>query len=362
MFVTRTPSPIPRRGFTLVELLVVIAIIGILVSLLLPAVQAAREAARRSQCVNNMKNVALAVLNHHDTFGEFPISVSQWVQEVDIDGNFVGPDGGLLSTANGGPGYTGVGWIPRVLPYLEEQVMYDQMQPAFDGGDFATGLAGRGLGLRTIRDTIAQQLNVLSCPSDESATVSTEQQYFAPFIQVATTSYKGNIGDSILAADPGATEGYDGSTALPFDDPNFWQYLSVGSPNSHNTVDCNGVLYRTSYFKPISIRKVTDGTSKTYLIGENVVSQDPHSAAYFADGDWATCGIPLNRFDYVSTLEEMRADAALANSQRGFKSLHPGGANFANCDGSVSFTSEAISTPAYRSAATRAGDELFANE
>ena len=302
----------------------VIAIIGILVALLLPAVQAAREAARRSQCVNNMKIVALAVLNHHDTFGEFPISVSQWVQEVDIDGNFVGPDGGLLSTDNGGPGYTGVGWIPRVLLYLEEQVMYDQMQPAFDGGDFATGLAGRGLGLRTIRDTIAQQLNVLRCPSAESATVSNAEQ--------------------------------------SFDDPNFWQYLSVGSPNSHNTVDCNGVLYRTSYFKPISIRKVTDGTSKTYLIGENVVSQDPHSAAYFADGDWATCGIPLNRFDYVSTLEEMRADAALANSQRGFKSLHPGGANFANCDGSVSFTSEAISTPAYRSAATRAGDELFANE
>ncbi|TWT48594.1 DUF1559 domain-containing protein [Botrimarina hoheduenensis] len=346
------------RGFTLVELLVVIAIIGILVALLLPAVQAAREAARRSQCVNNMKNVGLACINYHDTYGNFPISVYRANEERDIANNYIGPPGGSLDRASGGTGYTGAGWISQVLPYLEEQALYEQLKPGFDAGNFTAAGQGRGMGLRTIREAMGRQLNVLTCPSDESSRPSEEQWYFVGSL-VATTSYKGNIGDSILAEVPGDLMGYDGSTAAAFIDPNFHTYTSVGSPNSHNTVDCNGVLFRNSYFRPVSYRNVTDGSSNTFLIGENVVSQDFHSAAYFADGDWATCGIPLNRFDYISTPEELQDDP---NPHRGFKSLHPGGANFARCDGSVSFVIESVSTPIYRSLSTRAGEENFGSE
>src|SRR5215813_4559460 len=116
----RFESPKPK-AFTLVELLVVIAIIGILVALLLPAIQAAREAARRASCSNNLKNLGLAVLNHHDVMKHFPVSM-----------------GNPLDTANF-PGdarpQPAVGWIVNILPQMEEQALYDRFRAggAFDG-------------------------------------------------------------------------------------------------------------------------------------------------------------------------------------------------------------------------------------
>src|SRR4051812_8983800 len=101
-----------RRGFTLVELLVVIAIIGILVALLLPAIQAAREAARRSGCSNNLKNLGLAVLNHHDVMKHYPVNM------------------GASISPNEAPGkeQPGVGWIVQILPQMEEQPLFDQFK------------------------------------------------------------------------------------------------------------------------------------------------------------------------------------------------------------------------------------------
>src|SRR6478752_5304718 len=113
-----------RNGFTLVELLVVIAIIGILVALVLPAIQAAREAARRSGCSNNLKNLGLAVLNHHDVMKHFPVNM------------------GASISVNEAPGreQPGVGWILNTLPQLEEQPLFDQFRAggAFEG-NFAAG-------------------------------------------------------------------------------------------------------------------------------------------------------------------------------------------------------------------------------
>lgn len=336
------------RGFTLVELLVVIAIIGILIALLLPAVQAAREAARRMSCSNNLKNIGLACLNYEVTNEAFPITVNQWSWEpLDTDGGSLAPTP-IRDVTKGGDGYSGKGWIVDILPMLEEQALYDGMEPGFVG-DFNKLGAGRGMGRREVRENYTnQQLEVLSCPSDESARPSTEQWYWAP-VEVATTSYKGSIGDGILSeeTEPGGTTHALGSAGV-------WPE-GLGSPDCHQTVECSGMFYRNTYYRPVKLRTVTDGTSKTFMVGECVVSQDFHSAAYFSDGDWATCGIPVNFFVLDAPHDELRNDRW--REVRGFKSLHPGGAQFVMVDGSVQFIQDNISTAVYRATATRNGGE-----
>src|SRR5262245_39524284 len=120
-------------GFTLVELLVVIAIIGILVALLLPAIQAAREAARRSQCTNNIKNLALAAMNYHDAMKHFPVDRDIYNDAPDIidlnTGGWVTEPPDPLRTARK---LDGSGWIVHVLPNLEEQALFDRFKPFLD--------------------------------------------------------------------------------------------------------------------------------------------------------------------------------------------------------------------------------------
>ncbi len=336
-----------RGAFTLVELLVVIAIIGILVALLLPAVQAAREAARRMGCSNNLHNIGLACVNFEQTNKHLPVSISQWSwEEQDIHGTKLAPPGGSRDSTKGGPGYCGKGWIVDIFPYLEEQALYDGMKPGFVG-DFSKSFAGRGMGLRDIRTNfIGKQLPILVCPTDESARPSDKFWYWDN-IETAATSYKGSIGDSLLS-----TDSVPGSTMSPF--------AGLGSPDCHNTVDCNGLFFRNTHFRPVKLSKILDGTSNTFMVGESVVSQDFHSAAYFCDGDWATCGIPLNYFILDAPEEEIKIERWYET--RGFKSMHPGGAQFVMADGSVQFVNESIDSAAYRASATRDGGETVKRE
>jgi len=175
------------------------------------------------------------------------------------------------------------------------------------------------MGHPAIRDIISQQLPWLSCPSDPSAQPSDRLWYWRVF--TATTSYKGVIGDSEITSDGGGP-----AKDSPFTD--------LGSDDCHNTAECNGLIWRATYFYPVSLRKVTDGTSKTFMVGESVVAQDYHSAAFFSDGDWATCGNPLNYFIIPEEETEIKK-APNWQAARGFKSLHPGGAQFVMADGSV---------------------------
>ncbi|HEX4412905.1 MAG TPA: DUF1559 domain-containing protein [Lacipirellulaceae bacterium] len=352
----RSSSFRARGAFTLVELLVVIAIIGILVALLLPAIQAAREAARRASCQNNIHNLGLACINYESTTKHLPGDICMWDgEDKNRDGTTFGPQGGWQALSNGGPGHNGKGWMVDILPSMEEQAASDaitaalKLPPAppgvFQADVLPSGTArGFGMGLPAIRPYVSIQYPWLSCPSDPSAKLSGDQFYWGSgsSVQTATTCYKGVLGDSEQ------TDGLGTEVAIS---------ANFGSkPDCHNTADCNGLIWRNSSVRPITLRKVIDGTSKTFMIGESVVAQDYHSAAFFSDGDWATCGIPLNHFVLPETKEVFYAFPGWAEA-RGFKSLHPGGAHFAMADGSVHFVNENIDGAVYRGLSTRNGSE-----
>jgi prepilin-type N-terminal cleavage/methylation domain-containing protein len=349
------------RGFTLVELLVVIAIIGVLVALLLPAVQAAREAARRMSCSNNLKNIGLACINYENSKKHLPYSVSQWAEDREMNfttqkEEWVGPNDGVLDPNKGGPGYTGKGWTVEILPQLEQQAMYqgiiDGLKTAPRGRDkhFARGDRGTGMGIQEIRSFMETQLPIFTCPSDPSAVVSTDQWYWDQNLNngVATTSYKGVAGDFVI--DQASSNAF-----APISE--FTDFGSI--PDLHHVVNANGLIFRASYFRKVTLKSVTDGLSNTFMVGEGVVEQDFHSMAYFADGTWGTCGVPLNFFLIEVDKTEIKSNRW--NDVRGFKSLHPGGAQFVLGDGSVPFVSEGIDGLAYRAMATREGGEVIAN-
>ena len=351
------PDRSARHAFTLVELLVVIAIIGVLVALLLPAVQAAREAARRMTCSNNLKNLGLACLNFHDVKKNFPQSIPQWGDErrtVDcINSNAVTN----VSEPDPPMGLNGKGWIVDIFPQIEQQQAYDLIVANYNGKFGARANAGRGMGDMDIRGIVSTQLPILSCPSDESARPSDGQQWYwdaQPGTITATTSYKGSIGDSLLSNDavPCST---DVDPPATHDNEN--PQRSSGSTDTHSTLSNNGIFQRASYWAPVNLKMVGDGASNTFLIGENVVFVDYHSAAYFSDGDWATCSIPLN-FLPVHMPESEFKSSNFSKAVRGFKSLHPGGAQFVMCDGSVHFVQEGIDTATYRGLSTRDGGEV----
>lgn len=224
-----------RRGFTLIELLVVIAIIGVLIGLLLPAVQKVREAASRLRCSNNLKQLGLAVHNYHSMYDLFPISHSPWSEGTSPM-----------------PPHTGRGWILLSLPYMEQEGLYRQFDPSITSS------------LWSCSAIMNSELKALRCPTDSSDVVGNcTQQYQWGGTPVALTNYKGVIGDNRMG----------GTTAFP-----------GGSPDCHNTIGCPGIFYRNNYQEPVSISKVSDGTSNTFMIGEDVIQHNWHSTAYFQRG------------------------------------------------------------------------------
>ncbi len=359
-------SRIPRyQGFTLVELLVVIAIIGVLVSLLLPAVQSAREAARRASCLNNMKNVALAAINYHDQQGAFPVDEDYYhgtdIQIVDTDSltftwrkkkDFNLPEEGL----------DGGGWIARVLPYLEQQSLFDRFNLPENGLNGNWNGSPRGMNHTSdpsFREALETQPAVLVCPSDSEFGGRQSGQWpysdpkrvpFAAQLTVATTCYKGNAGDGHFEYQPNFAPQPPGLYTY---DPLFQCYTGD---------DCVGMFWRTTYIRGgVKLREVTDGTSNTFLIGETS-PEDGNSAAWSSDGDWAITAIELN-WDWQASGACNTAGARECwTRQRGFRSKHPGGAQFAMVDASATFIQDGIEPLVYRALSTRSRGEVFSNQ
>ncbi len=351
-----TASLDPYIGFTLVELLVVIAIIGILVALLLPAIQSAREAARRASCTNNLKNLGLAVLNHHDVKGHFPVSM------------------GYVLEGGEAPGIDQpcVGWILNVLPQLEEQPLYDQFQRggAFEGTYTAQGGGCRqpkpDRGVGSLKNGISvpalmqTQLSVLECPSDESVKQLSNLQYEFFGCYVALTSYKGVLGDTWLGQAEGSI--YHNDAAAPYQSGIYSEPttspVSGTDRDCHRDTRCRGIFFRHSFRRPVTIAKVTDGTSKTLMIGEDVPDYNRHSTAYYSNGDWCSCNLPLNHGLTLPPQDPVFLSTWWEG--QGFRSRHPGGVNFCFVDGSVRFLPEDVDNVVYRTSCTRNGAEAIA--
>ena len=240
-----------RYGFTLVELLVVIAIIGILVALLLPAVQAAREAARRSQCRNNVKQLTLATHGHHDTFGALPIGIYN-----DEERGVAAPE-------------TGMGWGARVLPFIEETVIADQIDqrvPALAGVNNAWDA----------ENAAGDWVNVFAVLRAEM-----------PGAQTRIATFVCPSADLPEFKEPGTLPQFDDGYAIasykacqgPIDDGMFFK-RGDGAVSGTITIpggELGGAASLTlekRKFRQVRFKDVTDGLSKTIALGESAYEVD----------------------------------------------------------------------------------------
>jgi prepilin-type N-terminal cleavage/methylation domain-containing protein/prepilin-type processing-associated H-X9-DG protein len=326
-----------RPAFTLVELLVVIAIIGVLVALLLPAVQAAREAARRSQCTNNLKQEALAIINFHDAKKHQP----QYHAAFPPSGS-----GGSGSSRGGGaaanwtynystdPGPT---WAVLILPYMEQQQLFQSFNK-----DVPMNHADN-------RDEVQQIVPTFICPSAESA-----QEPVMERSNAARSNPTPSLG-LYYAVSMGPTEP-DSCNFCPEKNGSATSYCCNGDsygtgPFDGNPDSSTGMFGRNHLMR--RFKEVTDGLSNTILLGETIPEHCIYQAQYGPNFSLAGTQIPLNTFE-----PRCSQPPGCHNLACGFKSYHPGGALFAFVDGSVHFIPEAIEYRLFNHLGTRAGDDI----
>ncbi|MDX1963817.1 MAG: DUF1559 domain-containing protein [Pirellulales bacterium] len=294
------------RGFTLVELLVVIAIIGILVALLLPAIQMAREAARRTTCVNNLQNIAKGCILHEGANKFFPTGGWGW--------NWAGdPDRGYDKTQPGG-------WAFNILPYIEEQ----QTRDIGKTGSKADSAKKRDGNMRRL----ATPVPIYNCPSRRRPfQFPYPNKHYINVSQnanfIAKTDYAGNGGSQ-------GFEAFEGPAASALGLPD--SAVETQFPGSAKKT--NGVSYLRSMVK---IKNITDGTSKTYLVGERFLFTDTYETGRHGDDNqsWDTA---YDWDTYRWTNIPPEPDTFL--NQRECCNQHFGGPHFttffmAFCDGSV---------------------------
>jgi prepilin-type N-terminal cleavage/methylation domain-containing protein len=342
-----------RKGFTLVELLVVIAIIGILVALLLPAVQAAREAARRTQCMSNLKQCALAAINYHSTYNEFPLGM-ELSPALDI----------TQST-----------FFVKMLPYVEEGAIYDQWDLK---ATRRTGTDQSPNASSTLANSVAGTvIPAFLCPSDhlpENPFMLTGPAASFPGT-TANGAARGWYGATSFAGNYGEGSYYLKFSAFPIRPSGVLfmtgdsTQLKKGSTAMHTLVEGHDNL------EPVSVRHITDGTSKTILMGEkshldpvfdswnsnNSGQKMTQVAAWGWSGGtkgsshlFCSSAVAIN-----STVREYVGTDIQKQDRRynAWGSGHPAVVQLAFCDGSIRIMNENLSLLTLAQLSTRAGGE-----
>ncbi len=283
---TNQPAP-HRAGFTLVELLVTISIIGVLVGLLVPAVQAARESARRTQCQNNLKQIGLACDQYHMAMRRYPSGTVH------------------SSTDDGDPaGVAGFGWASLLLPYLNQEPLYNFLGlPERELHDVLQSSSGRELA--------RLPLPMFRCPSDSSQPWNVNRPFTGAKygdLHTATSNYIANHGT---------------------------QFVTLRERLADRRSDSFGVFWPDS---ACSEAQIPDGTSSTILAGER--STDDWAGVWIGVRDYNDAGDSGLRQNLG--ISDVRINAGGEDGRRGFSSPHPGGAFFVFADGHVEFIDEDI--------------------
>jgi prepilin-type processing-associated H-X9-DG protein len=305
--------------------LVVIAIIAILIGLLLPAVQKVRESAARTQCINNIKQIALAAHNYHSNRDTFP------------------PDN--IYTYD--PTQPNWSWLAHLLPYIEQDPLFKAAQ--------ITGSPPNAINQSLPQ--IATQVKTFLCPMDNDSWRG-PRSYAVNFdmndptlgpLTYDVTNYRGNIGANWGGGPPGSPLWWGTDPQWCNPDPN------NSDPNTtyDGCANGNGVIYETN--RPVSINDVKDGTSCTIMMGEAMTGKDYQNAWCHMDNAIATVAYPPNAKN-PATGKDYPPDQWW--NRYAFTSAHPGGVNFAMTDGSVRFINDGIDLKVFRALGTRNGGEV----
>ncbi|MEI6239242.1 MAG: DUF1559 domain-containing protein [Planctomycetia bacterium] len=309
-----------RPAFSLVELLVVIAIIGTLVGLLLPAIQAARESARRTACTNNLRQVGIALHHYHDHAGAFPAGWSG------------------VASASAADEYDepGWGWAARLLPQIEAGPLHERIdfrRPVFDSVDTDVH--------RDVRETV---IAAFLCPSDLPGPTES-----AAVFDVGAEDGHDHAGDDDHAAHP--VDGGDLATVCRAAKSNYVGMFGWAASLDDEPAAGDGIFFRNSR---VSLKHITDGTSKTILLGERAARMGGSVWAGVIHGAESARARVVGVGDHAPNSEAHHFDD--------FSSRHVGGAVFVRADASTRFLTESMDEEVFHALCTRAGGEPIPSE